>query len=85
MTTHKGLPVHGYREQTSDKVDMVNHNKMIEESILQGMDACQGNPDIDQRWLAIARTQMEDVVLHDGDAKLPTVILCGGDAGQARK
>ncbi|MBD3836125.1 hypothetical protein [Brevundimonas sp.] len=34
---------------------------------------------------AIARTQMEDVVLHDGDAKLPTVILCGGDAGQARK
>jgi hypothetical protein len=34
---------------------------------------------------AIARAQMEDVVLHDGDADLPTVILGIGDAGKGRK
>jgi hypothetical protein len=28
---------------------------------------------------------MEDVVLHDGDADLPTVILGIGDAGKGRK
>lgn len=63
MTTHKGLPVHGYRDQSNDAVEMVNHNKQIEESILQGMDAMRGNDQIDQRWLAIARTQMEQAFM----------------------
>ena len=63
MTEHKALPVHGYRAQSSETVDMVNHNKQMEESILQGMDAMQGDPAIDQRWLAIARTHMEQAFM----------------------
>lgn len=56
---HPALPVFGYRPQSSDKIAMVNHNKQIEEAILQSMDAMQGNDEFDQRWLAIARTDLE--------------------------
>lgn len=56
---HKGLPVAGYKPQTAEAVALVNGNKRIEEEILRLMDAMQGTPEFDQRWLAIARTQIE--------------------------
>lgn len=58
-TTHEGLPVHGYKPQDPLRVALVNQNKVTEEQLLRQMDVLIGNPDYDQRWLALARTQIE--------------------------
>lgn len=59
MTEHTPLPVAGYTSQSDDKVATVNINKQIEESILRRLDDLKDRPDIDQRWLAIGRTDLE--------------------------
>ena len=62
---HEGLPVAGYRPQTSVAVDLVNDNKKREEVILRTLDdlAALRDPDgvlvADGRWLAIGRTAIE--------------------------
>lgn len=56
---HTGLPVAGYQPQSDDKVALVNANKRIEETILRQMDDLQKVAGADLRWLAIARTQIE--------------------------
>lgn len=55
----QGLPVQGYRAQAPTAIDAVNANKLREERLLRVLDACLGDPDIDQRWLALARTHFE--------------------------
>lgn len=57
--THDALPVHGYTAQSTSAVDFVNQNKIAEEDILRMLDEYKSNPDVDQRWLAIGRTSME--------------------------
>lgn len=60
MKEHSGLPVSGYRPQSGVSVALVNENKATEERILRLMDFLKDNPDqVDQRWLAVARTQIE--------------------------
>lgn len=59
MTDHKGLPVEGYRSQSDAKVALVNHNKRLEELALQNLDHLAARDDVDKRWLAIGRTQLE--------------------------
>jgi hypothetical protein len=59
VTDHKGLPVKGYTNQPTEKVDMVNFNKIDEERILRAIDQYGMNPDVDKRWLAIAKTNIE--------------------------
>lgn len=59
MTTHQGLPVAGYQPQTAERVALVNMNKDLEERALRQLDALAGRDDIDKRWLAVARTQIE--------------------------
>lgn len=59
MTEHQGLPVSGYRPQSDAKVALVNRNKEAEERTLRILDDLRTSPDIDQRWLAIARTHIE--------------------------
>jgi hypothetical protein len=59
MTEHAGLPVAGYRAQTSEAVHMVNLNKQDEERILRSIDHYATLTDIDPRWLAIAKTHIE--------------------------
>ena len=59
MTKHSGLPVKGYVDQADDKVGIVNWNKEIEERVLRQIDELNKAPDIDKRWLSIARTQIE--------------------------
>ena len=79
MTTeHQGLPVQGYRPQNQDKVDLVNVNKLMEEQSLRVLDALKANTDVDQRWLAIGRTLLEEAwmavnrsVFKPDRAKLP--------------
>lgn len=78
MTTHSGLPVAGYKPQSDAAVALVNGNKVVEEEILRVIDAMQGQSDFDQRWLAIARTQIEQgfmalnrAVFRPGRVQLP--------------
>lgn len=59
MSQHNGLPVSGYRSQSSNNVALVNRNKEIEERVLRIFDELRENADVDQRWLAIGRTSIE--------------------------
>ena len=77
---HKPLPVQGYTAQPGWKVDTVNENKVLEEQILRRLDGYKGMAqDVDQRWLAIGRTKLEEAfmainrsVFQPQRAKLPT-------------
>lgn len=81
MANHAGLPVLGYKPQSDDKVSFVNHNKMMEETILRVLDQLRNdehglNPD--QRWLAIGRTHIEEgfmainrAIFRPGRVELP--------------
>lgn len=57
--THAGLPVAGYQPQSDLKAAQVNGHKVLEEQILQVLDTHAHDPDVDQRWLAIGRTHIE--------------------------
>jgi hypothetical protein len=57
---HAGLPVAGYKPQTSDSVALVNVNKQLEEMVLRRLDELALNDAIDKRWLAIGRTAIEN-------------------------
>lgn len=57
--THTGLPVSGYQPQSNDAVHQVNRNKSIEERLLRELDHIAQTPGVDQRWLAIGRTAIE--------------------------
>ena len=59
MTDHKPLPVAGYTAQSDENVHLVNLNKRDEERILLSIDLYAMNPNVDKRWLAIARTHIE--------------------------
>lgn len=56
---HDGLPVQGYRKQSQVAVDCVNAMKTREEMLLRQLDAMKDDPEVDQRWLAIGRTNIE--------------------------
>ena len=60
MTTHQPMPVQGYTEQSGENIAMVNHNKELEEVILRRLDDLSSNARIDKRWLALARTHIEE-------------------------
>lgn len=60
---HDGLPVSGYRQQSQSNVDRVNMFKRKEEELLRDLDRLREDPDIDQRWLAIGRTQLEQAFM----------------------
>ena len=53
------LPVPGYSPQGDDAVTRVTANKHLEERILRVLDELGVDPDVDKRWLAIGRTQIE--------------------------
>ncbi len=59
MSTNKGLPVKGYQPQTDARVALVNTNKEAEEAVLRILDKLKAMPEVDQRWLAIGRTHIE--------------------------
>ncbi len=59
MTDHKGLPVAGYNAQSDDKVALVNRNKRAEECVLRVLDALADIAEVDKRWLAVGRAQIE--------------------------
>ena len=59
MSKHNGLPIEGYRPQSSERVDLVNTNKRAEEMILRLIDDLASGSIADKRWLAIGRTHIE--------------------------
>jgi len=59
MPEHQGLPVAGYRPQGDDRVALVNRNKEIEERVLRILDELKTMPEVDPRWLATGRTDIE--------------------------
>lgn len=60
---HEGLPVAGYKPQSDNKVAQVNAMKRDEERVLRKLDAMKEDPEIDQRWLAIGRTGIEQAFM----------------------
>jgi len=62
-----GLPVHGYTSQSDANVALVNEHKEMEERILRRIDWLSPHFDAmdgprggaDPRWLAVARTHIE--------------------------
>lgn len=59
MTEHTPLPVSGYTTQSPAKVALVNQNKRLEEQILRQLDLMAVDLELDQRWLAIGRTEIQ--------------------------
>ena len=56
---HDGLPVAGYQPQSQENVALVNANKALEERALRQLDAMSDATRFDLRWVAIARTAIE--------------------------
>ncbi len=63
LTKHDGLPVAGYRPQNQRNVDLVNENKTLEERVLLQLDFLATFDDVDKRWLAVGRTQLEQAFM----------------------
>lgn len=51
--------VSGYRKQRPEDVALANINKELEERILRQLDHLATLPEIDKRWLATGRTEIE--------------------------
>lgn len=57
--THTPPPVKGYRELTQDEVDLVNKVKEAEAVFAEVWRLAKGTEGVDQRMVAIARTEVE--------------------------
>lgn len=76
---HDPLPVAGYTDQDAARVQLVNANKLSEEYLLRSIDVMQSDGSaFDSRWLAIARTGLEQAfmalnraIFRPGRVKLP--------------
>jgi hypothetical protein len=79
---HKGLPVAGYKPQSEEAVAYVNTNKLLEEELLRRLDAM--GTAFDKRWLAIARTHIEQGFMAMNRAVFqPARVKLPGDAEKA--
>ncbi len=52
-------PIAGYRPLQERTAALVNANKNTEERLLRTIDELSQDPEVDKRWLALARTQIE--------------------------
>lgn len=78
--THDGLPVAGYRPQSSDRVATVNENKTLEEMVLRQLDKLVTSKECDGRWLALGRTHLELAFMAINRAVFqPTRVTLPGD------
>lgn len=59
----EGLPVSGYRPQNTEAIAVVNGFKQDEERILRKLDALRVRDDVDPRWLAEGRVQLEQAFM----------------------
>jgi hypothetical protein len=76
-----GLPVKGYSEQPTAAVELVNENKLLEERCLRVLDDLRLDHTVDQRWLQIGRTHLEQAWMCVNRAIFkPVRIEVGDDA-----
>ena len=60
MPDSTGLPVKGYAPtQPEWKINLVNENKVLEEQVLRQIDTHAEHADVDQRAVALARTNIQ--------------------------
>ena len=59
----KGLPVPGYRLQSQEAINKVKSFKELEEILLRAADVLRKDPEVDQRWLAIGITNLEQAFM----------------------
>lgn len=92
---HVGLPVKGYQKQSDTAVAIVNQNKLLEERVLRQIETIvmagltsELRPPADQRWIAIARTHIEQgfmalnrAVFQPGRVALPEDDVRNFDVG----
>lgn len=83
MDSHKGLPVEGYRPQSAEAVALVNEAKQLEEKVLRHLDRLASRQDIDKRWLAIGRTNIEQGFMAANRAVFqPSRVSLPGDSAE---
>lgn len=59
-TMKQPLPVQGYKPQSQATIDLVNEGKELEERVLRYTEKIDAaSPDVDPRWLAIGRTDIQ--------------------------
>jgi hypothetical protein len=81
----EGLPVAGYQPQTGMAVHTVNLNKRLEEQVLRQLDSLKVDPAIDQRWLAIGRTAIENGFMAVNRSVFkPSRVVLPGDAEEEK-
>jgi len=84
--THPGLPVKGYQPQTPTAVELVNKMKIKEEELLRELDAMAADMNIDQRWLAIGRTGIQNAFMAINRSVFqPGRVTLPGDEDDARE
>lgn len=52
-------PIKGYRELTEEEIDLINKLKGIGENLGLVVDHLQANPTLDQRWVSIGKTHLQ--------------------------
>lgn len=63
MPDHKPMPIKGYTAQSESALAKVNLMKAKEEELLRLLGQMKDDLDIDQRWLAIGRTGIEQAFM----------------------
>jgi hypothetical protein len=51
--------IKGYRDLSQAEIDAMNNIKNLASQVGDLIDSLQDNPEIDQRWLSIARTDLQ--------------------------
>lgn len=59
MTTPDRPAILGFTQTSPEATKLANHFKLLEEAVLRVLDATQGT-DLDPRWVAVARTHMNE-------------------------
>lgn len=84
MTDHKAPPIKGYQDFSDLRLKLVNDLKESEELVLRRLDHLEDAPDelpMDRRWLAIARTHIQQGYMAAVRAVMqPKRIKLSGDA-----
>lgn len=55
----KSAPITGYRELTKEDVEFINQLKSVAVDVGNWVDRVKNYPDADQRWAAIAATDLQ--------------------------
>lgn len=69
-------PIKGYRQLSAVELEMINEFKNAEEELLRALDKMVGS-EVDQRWLSIGRTHLEQafMAINRSIAKPGRVVL----------